>query len=126
MEISPDFKDLLSALNTEKVRYLVVGAYAVAFHAEPRYTKDLDIWIDPAPENARRVWSALFSFGAPIADTDPMLFTNPKIMLQIGIEPNRVDIIGDIASIPFENAWRKRIKTTVGGVKAYILGRGFD
>ena len=62
-----DFRDLLQCLNEAGARYLIVGAYAVIFHTEPRYTRDLDIWTDPTPENARKIWNALVRFGAPLA-----------------------------------------------------------
>ena len=61
-----DFKDMFRMLNEHRVRYLVVGAYAVTFYAEPRYTKDLDIWVEPSAENAKKVWDALAAFGAPL------------------------------------------------------------
>jgi hypothetical protein len=67
MEVNSDYRDLLRCLNAAGVRYLVVGGYAVMIHSEPRYTKDLGIWVDPEPENAQRVVSALATFGAPLA-----------------------------------------------------------
>ena len=68
MSVNSDFVDLLSALNAAQARYLIVGAYAVAYHAEPRYTKNLDLWVEPNPENASRVLRALEAFGAPLVD----------------------------------------------------------
>ena len=66
MSLSSDFRDTLSELNAAEARYLIVGAYAVAWYAEPRFTKDLDLWVDPVEDNAERVWSALAKFGAPL------------------------------------------------------------
>ncbi len=80
----------------EKVDYLVVGAYAVTFYAEPRYTKDIDVLVRPSPDNARRVWEALARFGAPLENVTLDDFTNPDLVYQIGIEPNRID--KDVAS----------------------------
>lgn len=68
MPVNPDFKDLFSELYAVKARFLVVGAHAVIYHAAPRYTKDLDIWSEPTPENARRTYQALGNFGAPMED----------------------------------------------------------
>lgn len=68
MPINPDFKDLLRALSAEPVEYLIVGAYAVTYYSEPRYTKDIDIWVRPSLENAHRLWRALESFGAPLGE----------------------------------------------------------
>jgi hypothetical protein len=88
-----DFRDLLQCLNEAGARYLIVGAYAVIYHSEPRYTKDLDIWTEPTPDNAGRVWNALVQFGAPLADLTIADLTNPDVVFQMGIEPNRIDII---------------------------------
>ena len=71
MGINPDFRDLFSELNAADARFLVVGAHAVIYYAVPRYTKDIDIWIESSPENARRVWDALVRFGAPVDSLQP-------------------------------------------------------
>ena len=75
MSVNSDFKDLFSIFNTEKVEYLIVGAHAVIFHAEPRYTKDIDIWINPTSANAARVWKSLQEFGAPLQNISENDFT---------------------------------------------------
>lgn len=109
MSVNQDFKDLFKILNAEKVRYLVVGAYAFTFYAEPRYTKDLDIWVEPEMENAQKVWNALVKFGAPLQDIQVKDFTDENLIYQIGIEPNRIDIIMGVSGVKFAEAWKNRV-----------------
>lgn len=123
MAINRDFSDLLRSLCDAGVRFLVVGAHAVAYYTEPRYTKDLDIWVEATPSNAERVWTALRRFGAPLAGVTPADFTNSSLVYQMGIEPNRIDIIMGIDGIGFGAAWRRRVRTTYGGVSISLLGR---
>ena len=94
MKISSDYKDLLSIFNAAGVRYLIVGGYAVMIHTEPRYTKDLDIWIDRAATNAQALFQALVRFGAPLKDLQPADFTEPRVFYQIGMEPVRIESAG--------------------------------
>jgi len=101
-----DFRDLLQCLNEAGAKYLIVGAYAVIYHTEPRYTKDMDIWVEPTTENAQKVWNALVKFGAPLADLTLADFCNPDIVFQMGVEPNRIDIIMDIEGLRFAEAWK--------------------
>ena len=104
MEINPDFQDLLQSLNEENAEYLIVGAYAVMFYTEPRFTKDLGIWINPTLENAQKIWRALLNFGAPLNDISLRDFYNKEMIYQIGIAPNRIDIIMDVAGVSFVKA----------------------
>lgn len=122
MELSQDYSEMLFELNAKKVRYLIVGAYAVAFHAEPRYTKDIDIWIDPESNNADRAWKALTDYGAPMRGYKPAVLKDKGNVFQIGVEPYRIDIIMNIADIPFESAWRNRVKSTLDGIPVQFLG----
>lgn len=123
MDINPDFRDLLRDLSDAGVRYLVVGAHALIYHTEPRYTKDLDIWVEPTEANAARVWRALNRFGAPVAGVKPADFTDPNLVYQIGIEPNRIDVMMGVQGVTFKTAWRRRIRTTYGEVRVYVLSR---
>ncbi len=91
--MNPDFVDLLRACLDADVRFLVVGAYALALHGRPRATEDLDIWVEPGPENAPRVMRALAEFGAPLADIAEADFTRPGVVYQIGVPPGRIDIL---------------------------------
>lgn len=123
MPTNHDFRDLLSAFNEEKVEYLIVGAQAYTFYAEPRYTKDMDIWVRPSPENALRVFRALAKFGAPLRDITPKDFADPNIVYQIGVEPIRVDIIMGVSGVDFDSAYANRVESTYGGVPIHILGK---
>jgi hypothetical protein len=123
MELSPDLIDLLRELSTAGVRFLVVGAHAVAYHTEPRYTKDLDLWVEAAPENAARLWRALAQFGAPLRHCRPEDFVSPTLVYQLGVEPNRVDIMTGIDGVTFPVAWKNRVRTTYAGIDVCVLGR---
>ena len=122
MAANRDFKELLSTLNAFHVRYLVVGAHAVIHYTEPRYTKDLDIWVEPTAGNAKATWNALAEFGAPLKGVTSADFENPEIIYQVGIEPSRVDIMPGVPGVRFRNAWRNAVKTTYGGEPVRIIG----
>jgi len=123
MKINSDFRDLLRGLNAAGVRYLIVGGYAVMVHTEPRYTRDLDIWIEPDERNARVLLAALAAFGAPTADVKPADFTEPEVFFQIGVEPVRVDIMTSVPGLEFASAWQRRIVVDFGGEPAPVLSR---
>lgn len=123
MRLNPDYFDMLKAFNAAGVSYLIVGAYAFGFHVEPRTTKDIDIWVDPAPENAERVFQALTAFGAPLEGIHVQDFYNPDVVYQIGVAPNRIDILTGLESISFEEAWQNRQQASYGGEKVYVIGR---
>ncbi|MBI2082265.1 MAG: hypothetical protein HYT76_01725 [Deltaproteobacteria bacterium] len=124
MPINKDFEELFHHLNTAGAEYIVVGAYAVIYHTEPRYTKDIDIWINPDPRNAVKVYEALKKFGAPLRDLTPQDLSNPKMVYQVGIEPNRIDILMGIGTLPFKEAWKKRCEDHYGSEKIFVLGLG--
>lgn len=121
--MNPDFLDLLRSLCDAEARFLVVGAYAVSFHAEPRATGDLDIWVEPTPENARRVYAALAAFGAPLDDLGVDDLADPRIVFQMGVAPRRIDILTAITGVGFAEAWPDRAEASYGGVRFPILGR---
>jgi len=100
-----DFKDLLSAFNAHKVRYMIVGGYAYARYTEPRSTKDLDLFVSPDPENASATYEALKEFGAHLADATVEDFARAGTIFQIGVAPFRVDVLSDIAGLTFDEAW---------------------
>jgi hypothetical protein len=101
----PDFKELLSVLNEHRVKYLVVGAYAVSIHAQPRATKDLNILIKPDAANARKIFAALAQFGAPLQGMTAADFAVPGPFFRMGREPVSVDILTDIPGVDFDAAW---------------------
>lgn len=123
MSVNPDYKDLFNTFNLEKVEYLVVGAHAVIFYAEPRYTKDLDIWVNTSEENAKKIWNALKIFGAPIENISVTDFTDTNMIYQIGIEPNRIDILMGIAGVNFNDAYSRAVKSTYGEIPIKILSK---
>jgi hypothetical protein len=100
-----DLKELLSALNAHSVRYMVVGGYAVGVHAQPRVTKDLDIFIEMSQPNAAAVYAALASFGAPMSDISVEDFLKPTSVVRIGVPPLAVDILQNIDGVAFGDAW---------------------
>jgi len=118
-----DFKDLLQRFNALEVRYLVVGGYALAFHAQPRFTKDVDIWVEPAAENASRVYRAVANFGAPLDGVSEADFTTPGVVFQMGMPPNRIDILTAIDGVDFPGAWARRVSGIYDGVPVHYLSR---
>jgi len=108
-----DFKELLSAFNAARVKYLIVGGYAVSFHAQPRATKDLDILIGADTENSKSVYMALAKFGAPIEGLSAEDFTEPGNCFRMGSPPVMVDIMPKISGIEFEQAWQRRVDVQI-------------
>jgi len=122
----PDFKELLSVLNAHRVKYLVVGAYAVSIHAQPRATKDLDILVKPEAENAKAVFAALAQFGAPLQGFSPADFAARGPFFRMGREPVGVDILTAIPGVEFDAAWERRVEDIVdpeSGLKATFISR---
>jgi hypothetical protein len=120
----PDFKELLSVLNEHHVKYLVVGAYAVSIHAQPRATKDLDILVKPDAENADAVYAALAKFGAPLEGLTAADFADPGPFFRMGGPPVGVDILTEIPGVDFEAAWPRRVEAVIdptSGLKAYFI-----
>ena len=109
----PDFKELLSILNEHRVKYLVVGAYAVSIHAQPRATKDLDILIKADPNNARKVFAALAQFGAPLEGLTAADFAGRGPFFRMGREPVCVDILTEIPGVDFDAAWQRRVRNLI-------------
>ena len=120
-----DFRDLLEAFADRGVRFLVVGAHALAAHGVPRATGDLDLWVEPTPENAGRAWRALAGFGAPlgtlnIRETD---FVQPDQVIQLGLPPYRIDIMTSISGVRFPEAWAGRLRGTLFDIPVAFIGR---
>lgn len=121
--MNSDFEELLKLLERYDVRYLIVGGHAVMLYTEPRYTKDLDIWVEASPENATRVYQALASFGAPLAGITAADFEREGYFYQLGRPPVRVDILMSVDGVRFEEAWSKRRLAPLGSVPATYIGR---
>lgn len=105
-----DFKELLSSLNAHGVKYLIVGGYAVSFHAQPRATKDIDILIRPDADNAKALHAALTKFGAPMQGLTPESFAEPGKFFRMGRAPAAVDILPEIDGVDFDAAWERRVE----------------
>jgi predicted nucleotidyltransferase len=121
MALHPDFVDLLAAFAEEKVEYLIIGGYAVAFHGRPRFTKDIDLWIGVDPENLSRATQALALFGAPPALVSELRALGPEQVLYLGRPPVRVDILRSLGSLSFEEAYARRIESEWDGVCVNIV-----
>lgn len=123
MSVSKDFEELFECLVARGVRALIVGAHAVAFHGKPRFTKDIDILIEPTRDNADKLLLALadFGFGALGLRVDD--FATPGQVVQLGYPPNRVDLMTAIDGVDFETAWRGRVAARYGSAAVAYLGR---
>jgi hypothetical protein len=119
---NPHFKELLSALNHCGAKYLVVGGYAVMLYTEPRYTKELDLWVEASEANAKGVFRALAEFGAPLAGIHAEDFEKPDLIYQLGVPPTRVDVLTSISGVKFEDAWTRRTEANFGEVRAFFIG----
>jgi len=109
-----DFEDFLELLERHDVRYLIIGGLAFIYHAKPRFTKDIDVWVAPEPDNLARANAALADFGSPyllnLSDADEIL--------QLGVAPNRIDLLREAAPLAFEDAWRRRVESAYGRARA--------
>lgn len=119
--LSKDFKEFIELLNGHKVRYLVVGGYAVAFHGHPRYTKDLDVWIELSPENATNVIKALEAFGFGSLGLNPEDFLERDQIIQLGYPPIRIDILTTLKEIKFEDCYKARVEADIQGLKINFI-----
>jgi len=122
MRIERNFEDLLRLFNKNKVRYCIVGAYAVAVYVMPRYTKDIDIFIEISEENAKRIKKALDEFGMKNLNITVDDFLKKGNIIQLGYEPVRVDIITDIPGCKFEQVWKNKKMVNYGRERVYIIG----
>lgn len=120
--MNEDFLDLLRALCAAEARFLVVGAYAVSYHAEPRTTGDLDIWVEASVDNAPRVYEALKRFGAPLFDLQVEDLSTRDLVFQMGVPPRRIDILTSISGVTFDEAWPHRVAAKLGDVELFIIG----
>jgi hypothetical protein len=118
-------RDMLDALSVQDVEFLVVGAFALAAHGIPRATGDIDIWVRPESENARRVVLALTRFGAPLAahGVTARDFETPGLVYQLGLPPHRIDLLTSVDGLTFEEAWPRRSSGSLLGLDVPILSR---
>src|SRR5579863_10451030 len=119
----PDLKNSFST-STPRVKYLIVGGYAVGFHSQPRATKDLDLFVRPDPPNAQAVHDALAEFGAPLRDVTPNDLLDPDGFIRMGHAPVMIEILPAIKGIEFDDAWQRRVEIVIDsatGLRTFML-----
>jgi len=121
--MSQDFRDLLAEFNARQVEFLLVGAHALAAHGHVRATQDLDVWVRPSEENAKRVIEALRAFGAPLHDLTEKDLSTPGLIFQIGVEPIRIDVLTVIDGVEFHDAWAARMQSKFSDQPVAVLSR---
>ncbi len=123
MFVNSDFSDLLRLFNDYQVKYLVIGGYAFIQYAEPRYTKDLDLWVGTDAANAAAVYKALHEFGAPLAGLIEADFAQEGYFYQMGAPPVRVDLLMGIPGVTFSEAWTRRVEVNFEDVLVTFISR---
>ena len=123
MFVNSDFSDLLRIFNASHVRYLVIGGYAVIQYAEPRFTKDLDLWISTDSANAESVFRALREFGAPLTGLTAKDFAEEGYFFQMGVPPVRADVLMGIPGVQFEECWNRRVEADFDGLKVNFISK---
>jgi hypothetical protein len=119
--LNPDFKEFIQSLNDNQVRYLVIGGYAVAAHGYPRYTKDIDIWIEMAPENATRIVKALQQFGFGSLGLKEQDFLEVDTIIQLGYPPRRIDILTTLPGVDFNACFATRVIIEIDGLPVNFI-----
>jgi hypothetical protein len=123
MDLEGDFKEFVSLLVEREVRFLVVGGFALAAHGLPRTTNDLDIWIWTDASNAELLTAALAEFGFGSLGIAPEDFTRPDLILHLGYEPDRIDVMTSIDGVGFDDAWRSRKEIEVEGIIVPVISK---
>lgn len=123
--LNDDFRDLLVLLADGNVDFVVVGAYAVAFHGAPRMSGDIDLFVRPTADNSARLHEALRRFGAPLsaAGITPTDFSTPGLVYQIGLPPRRIDILTELSGVTFDEVWTSRSSAELSGRNVAFIGR---
>ena len=122
MKVEKDYEELLKLFNKHKVKYCVIGAFAVALYIKPRYTKDIDVFIESSPENAERITNALMEFGFEDLDLSKDDLCKEGNIIQLGYEPVRVDLVTSLPGCSFEHAWENKVIAEYGREKVYFMG----
>ena len=123
MPLPPDFKDLLAVFAAHDVEYLIVGGYAVGFHARPRFTKDIDVWVGHSPENLKRVRAALEEFGAPAAMLEQLESALDEDVLWMGVPPVRIDVVKGVPGGDFSACFARHVRTSWDGVAVSVISK---
>jgi len=122
MRLPDDFKGFLKSLNTNRVRYLVVGGYAVGFHGHPRATGDLDVWIEVSPENAERISRAVRDFGFDLPEVTAATFLKDDAIIRMGIKPLQIEIMTHISGVVFKECFKNRKLLVMDNINVNIIG----
>jgi hypothetical protein len=123
VNVSKDFEELLGSLRSRGVKALVVGGYALAFHAKPRFTKDFDLWVETSEENIQKLLAALSDFGFGGIGLTRDDFAEPGRFVQLGFPPNRIDLMTSIPGLEFASAWENRVEDRFGEEAVFYLSR---
>lgn len=123
VDLGDDWREFLSLLISHRVRFVVIGGHAVAAHAKPRFTKDLDVFVDPTPANAKRLLAALEEFGFGNVGLTAADLATPDKVVMLGVAPQRIDILTGITAVRFAEAWRTRIRVRTSAGTLPVLSR---
>ncbi len=123
MRVEKDFEELLKLFNKEKVDFVIVGSYALAFHGAPRYTEDIDVFVKPDKLNAQKVLKALQEFGFGSLDLSVNDFSVPEKIIQLGVPPVRIDLITALTGVTWEQVVTNKVKGKFGSIPVYFMGR---
>jgi len=123
MNLSQDLREFVELLNSRKIKYVLVGGHAVAYHGFPRFTGDVDFFIDTSPENAALVASAVSDFGFAQLGLNAADFRAPETIVQLGRAPNRIDILTSVTAVSFAEAWETRVETKLDGLPVCVISR---
>ncbi|RJQ42291.1 MAG: hypothetical protein C4550_00010 [Nitrospiraceae bacterium] len=121
--LNEDYKEMLRTLLNNKVRFLVVGAYAMGAYGYPRATGDFDIWVEASPDNSKKIYKALKEFGAPLKEITSETFSEKGIVFQIGVPPRRIDLITHIDGVAFKDAYQAKEEFKIEGLKIPVLSK---
>jgi hypothetical protein len=123
MKLPKDLREFIELLNSKGVRYVIVGGYAVAYHGHPRFTGDIDLYVEPSADNAARILAVLHAFGFGELELSAQDFTNPDSIVQLGRPPNRIDLLTSISGVPFENVWQGRVFSQLDGLPVAFINK---
>jgi len=122
-QLSSDVREFIDLLNTKNVRYVIVGAWALAFHGRPRYTGDFDVFVAHDPENANKLMEVIREFGFGNTGIEQADFSQEDYVIQLGMVPNRIDVLTGISGVTFEEAWQSRETGDISGVQVFLISR---
>ncbi|HEY2963007.1 MAG TPA: hypothetical protein VGJ37_11360 [Pyrinomonadaceae bacterium] len=123
MNLQKDLKEFVELLNALDVHFLIVGAFAVAYHGYPRYTSDIDLFVEKSAQNAERIVKAIHQFGFSDIGLSEEDFLRADQVIQLGVAPNRIDIMTSISGVSFEEAWTSRVLGEIGGLSLPFISR---